>query len=337
MALLKVTEKGIYCSEADVYIDPWKPVQKAIITHAHADHCRKGHTQYLATKNSIPIIKHRLGNVNINGLEYGEKININGVQVSFHPAGHVVGSAQIRVEYKGEIWVASGDYKTQNDNLSQPIEIVPCHAFITESTFGLPVFRWEEQDIVMNQINEWWEKNKAEGKISIISAYSLGKAQRVIQNLNHDIGKIYCHTAIYNTNRAIRNSGIDLKRTEHFNTHTTSKSLIGNLLITPPGTINSKRITSLKPASVAVASGWMAMRGMRRRRSVDKGFVFSDHADWTGLLEVIEATGASEVMVTHGYSEIFSKYLREKGLKAYTEETAFEGENMEEPTPTEAS
>jgi len=326
MALLKVTDRGIYCEAADVYIDPWKPVNKAFITHAHADHSRKGHSQYVAHEDSVPIMKYRLGRLSVKGMKYGETIEVNGVKFSFHPAGHIIGSSQIRVEYKGQIWVASGDYKTENDGISTPIEIVKCHGFITESTFGIPAFKWQKQESVINEIHEWWIQNQKEGNISIIAAYSLGKAQRLIHNLDHSIGKIYAHTAIYKTNKVIRNHGISLPETEQLNMHTTSKALIGNLLLAPPGAIGAKWLYKIKPVIVAAASGWMGLRGMRRRRSVDKGFVLSDHADWSGLLDVIKNTGATEVMVTHGYQEIFSRYLCELGYNAYTEKTAFEGE-----------
>ncbi len=326
MPLLTVTKKGIYCAQADFYIDPWKSVDKALITHAHADHARKGSKAYISHNHSVPILKHRLGNINISGVKYGEVFSINGVKISFHPAGHIIGSAQIRVEYKGEIWVASGDYKTENDQITPPIEIIKCHGFITESTFGLPAFNWESQALVFQQINEWWKENKAEDTVSIIAAYSLGKAQRLIHNLDHEIGDIYVHNSINNINKIVRNLGYPLKETKHITAHTNAEHLKGNLVLAPFGALRTSLFNNIENKCLANASGWMAMRKTRKARPVDKGFVLSDHADWNGLLDVIKGTGASEVIVSHGYTEIFSKHLRELGLNAYSEETAYKSE-----------
>ncbi len=334
MSLLKISDRGIYCEQADVYIDPWKPVERALITHAHADHSRKGHQKYMSHHDSVPIIKHRLGGVEIQGVEYGEQTKINGVTFSFHPAGHIIGSAQIRAEYKGEIAVASGDYKTENDGISGEIEAVKCHTFITESTFGLPVFRWQNQNLVYEEINQWWRKNKSEGKLSVISAYSLGKAQRLIQNLDHNIATIYTHGAIEAINKLFRKHGYNLPDTVHLGGNGKLKEEEGGLVIAPPASIGTMWMKKYKTAQIASASGWMAMRGTRRRRGVDKGFVLSDHADWDGLNTIIKETEAENVVVTHGYTDIFARHLHEMGLNAYTAETEYTGETLE-PEKTE--
>ncbi len=323
--LLEFTDKGIYCSEADVYLDPWKPVDKAVISHGHADHSRWGHKQYITHHNNVPIISHRLGEINVLGREWGETFTINNVKFSLHPAGHIIGSSQIRVEHKDEIWVFTGDYKDENDGISTPYEPIKCHTFITECTFGLPAFKWTPQNEVFENINQWWAENKADGKTSILFGYSLGKAQRLLKYLNTDIGKIYTHGAIENMTKVLRPL-IDFPETNLITTETKKEELLGNIVLAPPSAHGSTWIRKMVPYVTASASGWMAFRGARRRRAIDKGFVLSDHCDWQGLLKSIKATGAEKVICTHGYTEIFSRYLREQGYDARTEETQYEGE-----------
>lgn len=336
MALLTFTDRGIYCERADVYIDPWKPVKRALITHGHADHSRWGNEYYLATDTAGPVMRHRLGpEAKIQTIAYGEKMTINGVDFSYHPAGHIVGSAQIRVEYKGEIWVASGDYKLEDDGLSEPFESVKCHHFITESTFGLPVYRWEPQEVVLADINDWWRENQAEGKVSMLTAYALGKAQRLLQGLDHSIGTIYTHGAIENTNEIIRQQGFELPPTVRVTREIDKKAYPGNIVVTTPGSVGQPWAKKFNPLSLGSASGWMTLRGARRRRGADRGFVLSDHADWPGLLSAIEATGADNIYVTHGYTGIFSNYLREQGYNAVELETDY-GEEAEAAAEADA-
>ena len=331
MALLEFTNKGIYCAAADVYIDPWKKVKRALITHGHADHSRWGHSHYLCTRTAKPVIRHRLGPINVETVEYGESRTINGVKFSFHPAGHILGSAQIRVEHKGEVWVASGDYKIEDDGLAEAFEPVKCHAFITESTFGLPVYKWRPQAEVFADINQWWRDNQAEGKVSVISAYALGKAQRLMQQIDPSIGRIFTHGAVENINEVIRKQGIPLVETTRVHSSLKKKDYAGGLVIAPPSAIGSNWTRKFQPLSVGIASGWMALRGARRRRNADRGFILSDHADWEGLNQAIKDTGAETVIVTHGYTEIFTRYLREQGYNAYGEKTQFEAETPETP------
>lgn len=307
----------MYCAQGDFYIDPWRPVSKALITHGHSDHSRYGHKAYIATHPSVPIIKHRLGNIRINGVDFNEALSINGVKVSFHPAGHIIGSAQIRLEHKGEVWVISGDYKPDKDNCSEDFELVKCHTFITESTFGLPVFNWRPQQEIFDDIINWWQSNAEQGKTSLISAYALGKAQRIIQGLSPDLpGKIYTHGAVENMNIVLREAGHDIQPTVRVTRDVTSKDLVGQLIIAPPSALGSAWIKRFKNPVIAMASGWMALRGARRRRAADRGFVLSDHADWRGLNTVIKATGAEKVFVTHGYTDIFTQWLRSIGIDA---------------------
>lgn len=331
MPLLQFTEKGIYCEQANVYIDPWKPVDYAIITHAHADHSRWGNKFYLSHHLSKPIIQHRLGqDISIESMGYAENRNINGVQFSFHPAGHIIGSAQVRVEYKGEVWVASGDYKLEDDGFCAPFEPIKCNVFITECTFGLPVFKWKPQVEVFAEINGWWQKNKAEGKATVLAGYSLGKAQRILQGLDPTIGKIYTHGAIEKTNEIIRNMGVNLNDTIYVTPEIAKKEFEGSLIIAPPGALGTSWQKKFPAYEVGMASGWMNVRGTRRRQSVDRGFVLSDHADWQGLNTAIKATGCEKVIVTHGYTNIFSKWLNDQGIETQVEDTEFEGEMAEE-------
>ncbi len=327
--MLTFTPKGIYCPQADIYIDPWRAVPKALITHGHADHSRKGHQSYLFTETAAPAIRYRLGNINYQTTKFGETTTINGVKISFHPAGHILGSAQIRLEYKGEIWVASGDYKLEDDGLAEAFEPVKCNTFITESTFGLPIYNWKPQAEIFQEINDWWRQNQADGKVSFLTGYSLGKAQRILKGLDASIGKIFTHSAVENINKVFRKQGIQLPETIRATEHTQAKSLIGNLVLAPPSTLNSNWMRKMKPISIAICSGWMALRGARRRRNVDRGFILSDHADWAGLNQAVKATEAERVIVTHGSTDVYAKYLQEQGLQAEVATTEFTGETLD--------
>lgn len=319
--LLVHTALGLYCPRADVYLDPWKPVKKAILSHGHADHARWGSSSYLCTPTAAPVIKYRLGDINLETLPFGEEKLINGVSFSFHPAGHILGSAQIKVSYKGEIVVFSGDYKTANDGFSEAFEPVKCHTFITESTFGLPVYHWQDQKWVFNEMEEWCKNNRNNGQLSILYGYSLGKAQRILQGLPESVGPIFTHSTIEAVLNVMRNQGVSLKNTIPVNEHLTRAELLSGVIIAPPAVQNSNWLKKFEPIRNGVVSGWMALRGARRRRNADKGFVLSDHADWEGLNEAISLTGAENVFVTHGYTDILSKWLIDKGLNAHPLET----------------
>lgn len=337
MQLIEFRKEGLYVPQADVYIDPWKAVNKAFITHGHSDHARYGSKSYVATHSALPVIKHRLGShINARGIEYGEEISVNGVKFSFHPAGHIIGSAMIKVEYKGEVWVASGDYKIEPDGVSEDFAPIKCHAFITESTFGLPVFKWKPQSEIMDQINEWWTENKANGKVSVLAAYSLGKAQRIINNVDQGIGPIFTHGAVENVNEVIRRQGKYLHPTTRVVQGQKPSMYDGALIIAPPSAVDSAWSKKFKDFSSGIASGWMAMRGTRRRRSADRGFILSDHADWDGLMYAIKASEAEKIYVTHGYTEIFSKYLQSIGYYSAEVDTEYTGNQLEEVT-SEAS
>ena len=326
--LLVHTALGLYCPKAEVYLDPWKPVKKAILSHGHADHARWGSSSYLCTPTAAPVIKYRLGDINLQTLPFGEEKLINGVSFSFHPAGHILGSAQIKVSYKGEIVVFSGDYKTANDGFSEAFEPVKCHTFITESTFGLPVYHWQDQKWVFNEMEEWCKNNRNNDQLSILYGYSLGKAQRILQGLPESVGPIFTHSTIEAVLNVMRNQGVSLKNTIPVNEHLTRAELLSGVIIAPPAVQNSNWLKKFEPIRNGVVSGWMALRGARRRRNADKGFVLSDHADWEGLNEAISLTGAENVFVTHGYTYILSKWLIDKGLNAHPLETNFEGDEV---------
>ncbi|MFD0861113.1 ligase-associated DNA damage response exonuclease [Sungkyunkwania multivorans] len=327
-SLLQFTDKGIFCPPANIYLDPWRPVEKAIISHGHADHSRWGHKKYITYQGNIPIIKHRLGKINTSAVDYSESFHVNNVKFSLHPAGHIPGSSQIRVEHKGEVWVFTGDYKIQNDGISTPFELVKCNTLITECTFGLPAFKWQSQAAVFKDINEWWTVNKAEGKTSVIFAYSLGKAQRVLAHLDTSIGKIYTHGAVENMTEVLRPQ-LTLPTTTLITRETDKKEILGNIIVAPPSAHGSVWLRKFTPFVTATASGWMAFRGARRRRAIDKGFVLSDHADWQGLIDTVKTSGCERVIATHGYTDIFSRYLGELGYDARTENTQYEGESLD--------
>jgi len=330
MALVEFTNSGLYCPSGDFYIDPWKPVNRAIITHAHSDHAYTGSKYYLCHSASLPILKLRLGDITVQTAEWGEIININGVKISLHPAGHIIGSSQIRIEHNNEVWVVSGDYKTENDGISGMFEPVKCNVFISESTFGLPIYNWKPQEEIYRNIRDWILVNQASGKTSVLIAYSLGKAQRVMQCIKEMNVKIFVHGAVWNVHQALQQAGYDLPVVERIIPEISKENFKEQVIIAPPsadGTTWMKRFSSY---SIGVCSGWMQVRGNLRRRNADAGFALSDHADWKGLLDAVKATGAGKVFVTHGFQAAFSRYLNENGIEAAEVKTEYGGEEEEQ-------
>ena len=313
--LVVARPQGLWCPPGNFYIDPWRPVEDALITHAHGDHLRAGHGHYLCAEAGRHVVLSRVGPVALQTLPYGERLVHRGVTVSFHPAGHVLGSAQIRLEHQGRVWVVSGDYKTGPDATCAPFEPVRSDVFVTESTFGLPVFRWAPQQDVFDSINAWWADNAAAGRASIVHAYSFGKAQRVLSGLDPAIGTIVVHGAVAAMDEAYARSGVVLPATKSV-LDATPAELRRCLVVAPPSAQGSAWLKRFGDYSDAFASGWMLLRGARRRRNVDRGFILSDHADWPGLLEAIAASGAPRVIVTHGYVEPLVRHLAEQGLQS---------------------
>lgn len=331
--LVVVRPEGLYCPLADFYIDPWRPVGRAVITHAHSDHARPGHGHYLAALEAEHVLRTRLGAIALQTLPYGERLVQGGVTVSLHPAGHVLGSAQVRLEHAGEVWVVSGDYKLETEATCAPFDPVPCHTFVTESTFGLPIYRWQPQAEILADIATWWRRNAEAQRASILFCYALGKAQRILAGLAAagalDIGTLICHGAIEPLNSAYRASGIALPPT-HQVADVARPDLRHALVLAPPSAGGTPWLRRFGDLSDGFASGWMQLRGARRRRSLDRGFVLSDHADWPGLQQTIVATGASRVIVTHGQVAVMVRWLQERGFDARSFATEFKDDGGDE-------
>jgi len=329
MDLVVARPEGLYCPPGDFYIDPWRPVDRAVVTHAHADHARWGHRHYLAARAAAGVLRSRLGDINLETLNYGEPRMHNGVRISLHPAGHVLGSAQVRLEYGGQVWVASGDYKLESDGTCDAFEPVRCDVFITESTFGLPIYRWQPTEVLRADINTWWQQNAALGRPSVLFCYAFGKAQRILHGLDAAIGPIITHGAVESLNRVYRQSGVVLPATMTVSDAAAGAGLQRALVLAPPSARGSTWMRRFGDHADAFASGWMQVRGARRRRGVDRGFVLSDHADWPGLARAIAATGAQRVIVTHGNVAVLVRWLNEQGLQAESFVTEYGDEDDE--------
>lgn len=325
--LLVQNAQGLYCPAGDFYVDPWEAVDFAVITHAHSDHARWGSKNYLCAYPCRNILRLRIGEQGyIQSLPYGHQLTRNGVTISFHPAGHILGSAQVRLEYKGEVWVVSGDYKLQRDSTCHPFEPLKCHTFITECTFGLPIYRWPDPEEVFKEINEWWRSNQEKGRTSVLFCYPLGKAQRLLSGLDPGIGPIFVHGAINRLIPPYLTEGIKLPPTEYASAEKIKGSK--GMVISPVSGDNSPWLRKFGDVSTAFASGWMQIRGPRRRRALDRGFVLSDHIDWADLLKAIKATEADTVWATHGYTSVLVRWLREHGYSSEAIRTRYEGELM---------
>ncbi len=324
-SILCLTPDGLHCPRADFFIDPWNPVNRAIVTHSHSDHARPGSGAYLTAAPGQRLLRLRLGNdAPIETADYGVTRNINGVAVSLHPAGHILGSAQVRVEYGGEIWVVSGDYKLARDPTCAGFEPIRCHTFITESTFGLPIFRWPSAETVYQEIHEWWRNNQKSGKASVIFSYALGKGQRILMGIDSSIGPVFAHGAVRNVNQCYRESGVSLPDAADPDSMSKGFDWSRALILAPPSAHGTPWLRRFGGISTAFASGWMRIRGTRRRKSVDRGFVLSDHADWPGLLEAIRMTRAERVLVSHGYRAPLARWITENGGSAEVLETRWE-------------
>ena len=329
--LVTLTAKGLYCPQGDFYIDPWRPVKRAVVTHAHSDHAYRGHGGYLVTKKGAGLLRLRLDpGARIETREYGEMIDMTGVKLSFHPAGHILGSAQVRIEYKGEIWVVSGDYKLMRDATCEPFEPIKCHHFITEATFALPIYRWTPTEQVFAEINGWWRRNIERGKASVLFAYALGKSQRVMSGIDESLGPIFTHGSVERLTEIYRDEGVTLPKTQYAGSVRNKKEFAGSLIIAPPSAQGSTWLRRFGPHSTGFASGWMMVRGARRQRAVDRGFVLSDHADWPELLKAIKSTEAETVYVTHGFVPELVRYLDETGVNAVPLKTQFVGDEAPE-------
>ena len=331
--LIEPTPAGLHCAAGGFHIDPWAPVARAVITHAHGDHLRPGSAAYLSAAASRSLIVQRLGaGAPLTTVAYGEALDMNGVRVSLHPAGHILGSAQVRVEHRGEVWVASGDYKRAPDPTCEPFVPLRCHAFITEATFALPIFRWEAPARDVQEIRTWWDEMRAAGRAAVLFGYALGKAQRILAELTGYTDRpVYVHGALLELIDAYRAAGVRMIDTRRATEEARGRSFAGELVVAPLSARGSTWMRRFGDHSAAFMSGWMRIRGARRRRGYDRGFALSDHADWDALLETVAETGAERVFVTHGYTEQLTRFLRERGLDAHAWRTQYEGEPEHEP------
>lgn len=335
MPLIEFTDKGLYCRAGDFFIDPWRPVDRAVITHAHSDHARWGSKYYLCHRDTQPLLQQRLGPNTYQSIGWNEPVYLNGVRLTLFPAGHIIGSSQIRVEHNGEIWVVSGDYKLENDGLSGQFEPVKCHNFITESTFGLPIYNWKPQQEIYSRIQGWIRRNQEAGKSSVLIAYSLGKAQRLLLPIAEVTDRIFVHGAVYNMHMALVNAGWKLPEVRRVNPDTPKEDLKGTVVIAPSSAEGSPWLKRFAPYETGICSGWMQVRGNVRRKNADAGFALSDHADWQGLISACQSTEAECVYVTHGFQSVFSRYLTEQGIQGREVKTEYGGEEEEEASPLE--
>ncbi|QDT02032.1 Ribonuclease [Rubripirellula lacrimiformis] len=331
MTILEFTTTGLYCSLGDFYVDPNRPVDRAVVSHAHTDHARWGCRRYLAAKPSEHLLRMRMNDdAEFQFLEYGDSISIGGVNISFHPAGHILGSAQVRLEHRGRVEVVTGDYKLGDDPTCESWQPVRCHLMVTESTFGLPVYRWQPDPVTTASINQWWRESQDEGKCCVLYGYAVGKSQRLLAGLDPDIGPIYTHGAVEKGTEAYRKSGIAMPETTYVGSITGKHDWAGGMVVAVPSAHGTPWMRRFGTVSTAMASGWMAVRGARRRRSVDRGFVVSDHVDWPSLMQAIDLCDPETVWVTHGYSAVVARHLNEQGRSAEVLETSARSESDED-------
>ncbi len=316
--MIRLTKQGLFCESGGFHIDPSRRVELALVTHAHSDHARKGSRRYLTAEDGVGLLRHRLGaDIDVTGVPYGRKIQLGRTTVSFHPAGHILGSAQVRVEQDGEVWVVSGDYKRQSDPTCRPFEVVPCDTFVSEATFGNPKYVWSCATQAVRDIHDWWKSNREQGRNSLLFCYAVGKTQRVLGGLAELTddpvllwGEANPVTEVY------RKEGVRLVPTRDLDSLGGRARPRGELIITPHSIQYSAWMGRLGDVETAFASGWMKTGAWGMRRSYEKGFVLSDHADWNDLVGTIRATGAKRVLIQHTKDPALPKHLRQLGLRA---------------------
>ncbi len=314
MDLLTLKPHGLVSQDEAFHVDAWTPADVNLVTHAHGDHAHRGSRLYWCTPETALILKRRISpDVKLKIVNWRERYKLGKQWVSFHPAGHIFGSAQIRIEHESQpsnVLVFTGDFKRDPDPTCQPFEVVPCSTFITEATFALPIYRWRPNSEIRDGIYDWWMWNRAEGNTSILFCYALGKAQRILAELTSRTNDtVLLHGATDPLVSIYRDAGVHMLPTQKLTDY--DGPLEGQLILAPPSAHRSPWMKRFKNISTGFASGWMAVRGVRRGRSYEKGFVLSDHADWPSLVQTVKDTGAKRVLVTHGNKETLAKYLRE--------------------------
>jgi putative mRNA 3-end processing factor len=327
--LLQVKPEGLFCPAGDFFVDPWLPVPRAVFTHPHADHARPGNAEAFAAADALPVLRHRLGEeALLRGLTYGEVHQLGSTRLSLHPAGHIRGSAQVRIEVDGETWVVTGDFKRAPDPTCAAFTPLRADVLVTEATFALPVYIWEEPVRTVENVFHWWETNRHLGRPSLLFCYALGKAQRLLAELGRFTDQpVYVHGAVEAITAVYRAQGVSLLPTLPVAATEKGRRFDGELILAPVSARGTPWLRRFSGAATGFASGWMRLRGTRRRKGYERGFVLSDHADWPALLRTVEESGARRVLVTHGYTHPFARYLREvKGLQAEALETPFLGE-----------
>lgn len=329
------TPDGLFLPAADVHVDPWNPVDRAILTHAHADHARPGTRHVLAAASGVGILQTRLGTGStVEGIAFGTPKMIGSARISLHPAGHILGSAQIRVEVAGEVWIITGDCKRQPDPTAEPFEPLRAHTLVCECTFGLPIYRWPDPDRVFDEILGWWTSTAAAGRTALLGGYALGKAQRLLAGVADAAdrsgrplpGPLLVHGAVDTLLGPYAEAGIRLPPTTRATIEAAKAHRGTALVVAPPSALGSSWVRRFGTVSTAFASGWMQIRGTRRRRGLDRGFVLSDHLDWSALLDTVAESGAERVLLTHGTTGPAVRYFQELGLDADALETRFSGE-----------
>ena len=326
--MLTATSDGLFCADGNFYIDPWNPVARAVLTHAHGDHARPGSSSYLCAKQGARLLERRFGSsASVETMEYGQHLSLGDVTISLHPAGHVLGSAQVRIERRGEVWVVAGDYKRDPDPTCAAFEPVRCDTFVTESTFGLPIYRWDPTETIIRDIVDWWNGNAAEGKSSVLFCYTIGKAERILAELARFTDRtVFVHGMMLSMVAAYREEGVAMLPVQSATDRPRGTSFAGELVLAPLPARGTPWMRRLGNHSDAFASGLMRVRGVRRQRAFDRGFVLSDHADWPALLQTIRDSGAERVLASHGHAEPLARYLSEHGWQSGVIRTAWEGE-----------
>lgn len=309
--LVRPTAQGLYCPAGDFHIDPMGAVPTAVITHAHGDHARHGSQRYHAAAPGLALLHERLPGATIAPLAYGERRRFGDAWVSLHPAGHILGSAQVRIEVGNRVCVVSGDYKRAADPTCAGFEVVPCDVFVTEATFALPVYRWPPMTRIVTELLAWWDECRDRQVPAVLFCYALGKAQRLLAELALRTDRpVHLHGAMVGLVRRYRELGVEMLPTLPVSDSARGRDFAGELVLAPPSAAGSPWMRRFAKASTGFASGWMRIRGNRRRRGYDRGFEVSDHADWPALVDTIRATGAGRVLATHGDTDVLVRYLR---------------------------